>query len=238
MSTPDKLSGQKNGALASFAACTTPAANKFFQAIAIQVGRLPGLGESHMPVARHAALAEYRRSAPAWAWRRPGPGRWPRGRPTAAGNRSGRACLHRSSRGSLPGRARWTGAGTRRCRTGRRWWRPVRTGRWVTSASDRPYLRPSLAMRDRAWRVGTNLRVVGGGIAMRFLADQQHGQAALAPHRKVEGQTRDHRDHHVQNFRRHGGKVDHPDRTAFAGHAEQPGQHVSSSCPAPRGCRT
>ena len=62
---------------------------------------------------------------------------------------------------------------------------------------------------------------------MRFLAHQQHRQPALAPHGQIEGQARDHRDHHVQNFRRHGGKVDHRDGTALARHAEQAGQNLA-----------
>ena len=128
--------------------------------------------------------------------------------------------------------ARW------RCCIGTGWWGPVPTDAGSPAPATSRICGPP-------WRCGP---APGGWaricrdrrrrIAMGFLADQQHGQPPLL-HTARSKARREITE--ITTSRISCGTVERSitrDRLALIGNAEQPAQHIASSCPAPSGCRT
>ena len=101
-------------------------------------------------------------------------------------------------------------------------------GRCVTSPRNTPYLRPSLAMRESALRVGPKpIAAVGRGVAVRFLAHEQERERAVAPHAEIERHPAEHRHHRVDDLGREARELHDGHRLAVRRQAEQLAQRLA-----------
>ena len=66
---------------------------------------------------------------------------------------------------------------------------------------------------------------VGGGVAVRFFADEQQRRDAVAPQSEIERHAAQHRHHGIDDFGREAGELHDGHRPAVGGQAEQMADH-------------
>ena len=100
-------------------------------------------------------------------------------------------------------------------------------GLCVTRPRNTPYLRPSLAMREMALRVGPKpIDLVARRVAVGLLAHEQQLHGAVAPQAEVEGHAPEHGHHRVDHLRGEAGELHDGHRPAVGRQPEQLAQHL------------